>query len=152
MDNHLQPQTAAAIRSLYEQNPDATRLFDWTASLQNDTTETSIDRMVTMLGISRSAVVGLARQLQEAGCGEFIVGRRGSPSRFRWAYSRVSLGQVASGEAEEIEEAYDPIPETEEEDATPQGSERNLTIQGAKVLLARSLGLEPSQIVIEIRA
>ena len=152
MNNHFQPQVVTAIRTLYEQNPDARRLFDWIASLQRDTTETSISRMVVTLGISRNAAVSLARELQDAGCGEFIVGRRGSSSRFKWNCSRVSLGQAASGETDEIEEAYDPIPETEEEDAAPQGSERNLTIQGAKILLAKSLGLEPSQISIEIRA
>ena len=56
---------------------------------------------------------------------------------FRWAYSRVSLGQVAAGETEEIEEAYEPISETEEDDSAPQeGGERHLTIQEAKTLLA----------------
>ena len=152
MNDHLHPQTVTAVRALYEQNPDARRLFDWIASLRQDATATSIDRMVVVLRISRNAAVSLARELQDADCGEFIIGRRGSPSRFKWAYSRVSLGQVASGETEEIEEPYDPISETEEEDAEPQGSARRLTIQAAKILLAESLGLEPSQIGIEIRA
>lgn len=151
--NDFQPEMVSAIRTLYEQNPDARRLFDWTASLQHDATETRIDRMVSKLRIHRSAAVRLARELQDTGCGEFIIGRRGSPSRFRWAYSRVSLGQVAAGETEEIEEAYEPISEAEEDDSTPQeGEERHLTIQEAKTLLAASLGLEPSQISIEIRA
>ena len=152
MNIYLEPQTATAIRELYTNNEDARRLFDWLAALQRDTTETSIDRMVKVLSTPRKSAVSLARQLEQEGCGEFIVGRRGSPSRFRWAYSRVSLGQVASGETEEIEEAYNPIPETDEEDTAPQGSDRSLTIQKAKTLLAKSLGVEPSQIAIEIRA
>ena len=152
MNNHLQPQTVAAIRALYDQDADARRLFDWVASQKNDTTETSIDRLVGKLHISRGAAVRLARKLGSAGCGEFIVGRRRSPSRFKWSYSRVSLGRVASGVTEVIEAPHDPILETEEEEAALEGSKRSLTIQEAKMSLAESLGLEPSQIGIEIRA
>ena len=152
MNNHLQPETVTAIRTLYEQNLDARQLFDWVASLKNDTTETSINRIVGKLHISRGAAVSLARKLGSAGCGKFITGRRGSPSRFKWSYSRVSLGQVASGVTEVIEAPHDPILETEEEDAALEGSKRSLTIQEAKMSLAESLGLEPSQIGIEIRA
>ena len=105
-----------------------------------------------MLGISRKAAVSLAQELKVAGCGEFIVGRRGSPSRFEWFYSRISLGQVAAGKAEEIEEVRDPISEKEEEALGPEGSAQLLTISSAKVLLAKSLGVTPAQIEIQIRA
>lgn len=152
MNNHLQPETVTAIRTLYDQNPDARRLFDWVASLKNDTTETSISRMVGKLHISQGAAVSLARKLESSGCGKFIVGRRGSSSRFKWSYSRVSLGQVASRVAEVIEPSHDPILEAEEEDAVLEASKRSLTIQEAKMSLAESLGLEPGQIGIEIRA
>ena len=153
MNTTLTPDVAMAIRALYDENPHATRLFDWTASLERDADETTVERFMRKLEISRGEAISLARELEEAGCGEFIVGRKGWSSRFRWAYSRVSLGQVASGEAEELEEASDPISEEDEEASEPrEGSERHLTIHEAKIRLAQSLGVEPSQISIEIRA
>lgn len=116
--------------------------------------ETSIDRIVTVVGASRSEAVNLAKKLEEAGCGEFIVGRRGSPSRFSWSHSRISLGRVALGEAEEVEEVCDPIAEDEDviEETSKQPPLAKLTIPEAKALLAASLGLETSQIEINIRA
>ena len=153
MSTTLTPDVAMAIRVLYDKNPHATRLFDWTASLERDAYETTVERLSRKLEISRGRAISLARELEEAGCGDFIVGRKGWSSRFRWAYSRVSLGQVASGEAEELEEASDPISEEDEEASESQeGSERPLTIHEAKIRLAQSLGVEPSQISIEIRA
>ena len=152
MNDRPGPDVTEAIRALYQSSPDAERLFDWTASLGRDAYETTIDRMSEKLQISRGAAISLARQLEDVGCGDFILGRRGSTSRFRWAYSRVSLGRVASGETEELTEASDPISETEEEASEALGSEGHLTIREAKIRLAQSLGVEPSQISIEISA
>lgn len=151
MNDNFQPVIVQAVQNLYDQNPYAKRLFDWTASLQRDAAATTIDRIAQVLEISRKAAVSLAQELGKAGCGEFIVGRRGSPSRFEWSYSRVSLGQVAAGEADEIEAVCDPISEQEEEALGPEGSAEPLTISSAKVLLAKSLGLTPDQIEIQIR-
>lgn len=152
MNDHPSPNVVAAVRAFYQENPDAERLFDWTASLERDASETTIRRMRTKLQMSRGAAISLARGLEAAGCGEFIVGRRGSPSRFRWAYSRVSLGLAASGEIEELTEAYETISETEEEASETLSSERHLTIPEAKERLARTLDVEPHQISIEINA
>ena len=153
MNTTLIPDVAMAIRALYDENPHATLLFDWTASLQRDASETTIERISWKLDISRGEAISLARELEKAGCGEFIVGRKGWSSRFKWAYSRVSLGQVASGETEELEEPSDPISAEDEEASEPQeGSEQHLTIHEAKIRLAQSLGVEPSQISVEIRA
>jgi hypothetical protein len=152
MNDDFQPATVQAVQALYDQNSNAKKLFDWTASLRRDATATTIARIAHVLEISRKAAVSLAQDLEEAGCGEFIVGRRGSLSRFEWSYSRVSLGQVAAGEAEEIEEVCDPISEKEEEALGPEGSAQPLTISSAKVLLAKSLGLTPDQIEIQISA
>ena len=149
MNDRPGPDVVRAIRALYQNNPDATQLFDWTASLERDAYETTIDRISQKLQIARGAAINLARELEAAGCGDFIVGRRGWSSRFRWNFSRVSLGQVASGETDELTEASDPIDETEEE-ASESG--RHLTIHEAKIRLAQSLGVEPSQISIEISA
>ena len=152
MNNNFQPTIVEAVQALYDQNSHAKQLFDWTASLQRDAMATTINRISQVLKIPYKAAVSLAKQLDDAGCGEFIVGRRGSPSRFEWAYSRVSLGQVAAGEAEEIKEVSDPISEKDEEAWGAEGSVQPLTISSAKILLAKSLELTPDQIEIQIRA
>ena len=149
MNDRPGPDVVRAIRDLYQNNPDAVRLFDWTASLERDAYETTIDRISQKLQISRGAAIDLARELEAAGCGSLILGRRGWSSRFRWKYSRVSLGQVASGEADELAEASDLIDEVEEEASEAQ---QHLTIPEAKERLARAMGVEPSQISIDINA
>lgn len=152
MNDDLQPATVQAVQALYDRNSNAKELFDWTASLQRDATATTIDRIAQVLDISRKSAVSLAQDLEEAGCGEFVVGRRGSPSRFEWSYSRVSLGQVAAGEADEIEDVCDPISEKEEEALSSEHSAEPMSISRAKVLLAKSLGVSTDQIEIQIRA
>ncbi len=150
MTDDFQDATVKAVQALYSKNPDARKLFDWTASLQRDAAETSIERFVSVLNISRKAAVDLAKALEDAGCGKFVVGRRGARSRFEWQYSRVSLGQVAAGETEEIEPVSS-NPATDEEDVA-QSEDASMTIASAKTLLARSLGVQPDQIEITVKA
>lgn len=152
MQDDFQPKTVQAIQALYEQSQDAKKLFDWVATLRRDATATTIERMSQRLGMSRSAAVSLAKSLEEAGCGEFVVGRRGSPSRFEWSYSRVSLGQVAAGETDEIEDVSNPISETDEDPSDAGRLDAALTIPKAKLMLAQSLGVTTEQIEIQIRA
>ncbi|SDR39001.1 hypothetical protein SAMN05519103_02585 [Rhizobiales bacterium GAS113] len=146
-----------AIRQLYETNEAARALFDWTAQRERDATSTSIDRISNQLRISRGEAVALSRLLEEANCGEFIVGRRGQKSRFRWNYSCVSLGQAASGESSNLEKADNPIPESEE-DSFDEPSDKfdlthlKLTIAEAKSVLANSLGVSVSNIEIIVKA
>lgn len=150
MNDDFRPGTVEAVQTLYEEDPNAKKMFDWTATLRRDATMTTIDTISRELGISRKASVALARELEDAGCGEFIVGRRGSSSRFKWAHSRVSLGRVAAGETEEIEDVSDPIPE--EEEMSLEETSQPLTIRRAKTLLAEALGVEPGQVEIKICA
>lgn len=149
MNDNLNDAIIGAVRELYGRNPQARQLFDWMADRQKDATATRIDHFVRVLGISRQAAVALAKALEEAGCGEFVVGRRGSPSRFAWGYSRISLGRVAAGETEEVESVSEPLSEDEDE---PVSEETPLTISRAKELLANSLGVKPEQIEIQVRA
>ncbi|WP_444463884.1 hypothetical protein [Rhodobacter capsulatus] len=138
----------AAVRALYASDENAKRFFDWCAEKKRDVTETRVERVMQVIDISRSAAVALARSLEVAGCGEFLVGRRGSPSRFVWSYSRISIGQIAAGEVEELEDVVDPLDEDEEVDVGGQA----LTIRQAKGMLAESLGVSVDQIEIIVRA
>jgi hypothetical protein len=153
MTNDFDPAVVPAIRALRESVPAAKRLFNWMATRGHDATETSLDRMAQKLGISRSEAVALARQLQDAHCGEFVVGRRGQKSRFRWAYSCIGLGHAAAGEQVELVAASDPIAESEEEALDPQpASPLKLTIPQAKAGLAAYFGVSPDNIEITIKA
>jgi hypothetical protein len=147
------------IRELYRTDKLAQRVFDWTAARSRDATSTSVDRICSLLGISRGEAVALARRLADAGCGQFLIGRRGQPSRLRWEYSCISLGQAAAGESEDLEAADHPVPdEDEEKSVVPEGTSMSsvegiskLTINQAKEALAASLGVPITSIEILIR-
>src|SRR5690606_27511620 len=47
------------------------------------------------------------KQLAEANCGEFVVGRKGHSSRFEWGVGLVSVGRVASGQLNQVERLAD---------------------------------------------
>jgi len=142
-----------AVRRLYKTDESAQRLFDLNALRQRDAGSTSLDVISRKLDVSRGDAVALARALEEAGCGEFKVGRRGSRSRFEWAYSCIGLGKVAAGESSQLEKAENP--EEEEEDEVQQegvGQSGGITIATAKAELAKHLGVAVTQIEILIRA
>lgn len=153
MTSNMDESVVKSVRALYKKDEAARELFDQCADRERDASATSIDRMTYKLGISREEAVGLAQRLEEAGCGEFVVGRRGHKSRFVWAYSCISLGQVAAGETTLLEKPDDPLPETDDERETASpGSQSRMTIQEAKRALSDSLGVSESAIEILIRA
>lgn len=141
-----------AIRRLYRADSAAQALFDWTASRTRDATATSLDRLSNKLNLTRGDAVALARSLEKAGCGQFVVGRRGQPSRFEWKYSCISLGQAAAGEDVKLEAAEDPLPEIEEEQLEAAEAASGLTLAQAKIALSKTLGVPVENIEITIRA
>jgi Protein of unknown function DUF262 len=50
----------------------------------------------------RRDIIALFRKLQELGCGQFVEGRRGWPSRFVWSAGLTSVGRAAAGESQPI--------------------------------------------------
>lgn len=150
MNDGFQPETVQAVQALCDVDADAKKLFEWTASLKNDAEETSVERLMSAVGISRISAVTLAKKLETAGCGRFVVGRKGARSRFKWAYSRVSLGKVAARETEEIEPVSTNLATDAEDDAALLDV-KPLTIASAKELLALSLGVRSEQIEITVK-
>jgi hypothetical protein len=150
----MDQKAVKAVRALYKGDEVARRLFDWCAERERDASETSVDRLTHVLGISREEAVGLCQRLAEAGCGLFVVGRRGYKSRFAWGYSCISLGQVAAGETSELEEPENPLPESEEDAVASEASAPapRMNIADAKRALALGLGVPESAIEIHIRA
>ena len=160
MTDDFNDELASKLKELYSMDETARKLFDWTAGRKNDASETTIDRISNKIGVSRGEAVSIAKTLEAVGCGEFVVGRRGSPSRFVWAFSCISLGKAAAGESSQIEAVADAVPD--DEDANEDKAEiqadlthppvTKLTIQEAKRGLAATLGVELSNIEITIKA
>jgi len=101
------------IKELYKRNATARDFLDHAAQRERDRTDTTVDRTITILAdtgrkISRGDAIELFRRLEELGCGQFVIGRRGAPSRFVWAVGIVSVGKAAAGESQVVEV----IPET----------------------------------------
>jgi hypothetical protein len=96
------------LRRLYNSSADFKVALDYFASRERNWRETKINRFRKNLndegkGISRGEAIALFRRLEELGCGNFVVGRRGSESRFRWSVGFIDVGQAAAGETEEID-------------------------------------------------
>ena len=89
------------------------------AKRSRNQTTTSVDRALTNLGnegheFSRSQLLEVFRELESCGCGTFVVGRRGWPSRFDWLTSMVDVGRAAGGATIEIQPLDSSDPETTE--------------------------------------
>jgi len=90
------------LRQLYEQSAVARAFFDLAAKRERDQSETKVDRLLVLLRaagdtFSRHEIVALFRRLQEYGCGQFVEGRRGWPSRFVWGAGMSGVGRAAAG-------------------------------------------------------
>ena len=109
------------LRNLYQNNAIARVFLDEMAGRARNQSETKIDRILVLLQtgnneINRSQIVQLFRQLQEVGCGQFVTGRWGWPSRFVWNVGSLAASRVASGEEQEVEPVMEAGDQTGEVD------------------------------------
>jgi hypothetical protein len=96
------------LRQMYTQSSIAKAFFDHAARRERDQSETKVDRILVLLRVEghefrRREVIDLFRKLQEQGCGQFVEGRRGWPSRFVWSTGLTSVGRAATGGPQAIE-------------------------------------------------
>lgn len=99
---------SASLRKLYAASRSAKAAFDHFAQRQNNSAQTTIDRLQAALrgsgqDVSRRDIVDLFKALDEAGCGDFKIGRRGKPSRFEWSVGLTDVGRSAAGEQIKVE-------------------------------------------------
>jgi hypothetical protein len=95
------------LRQFYEESVVARAFFDHAARRERDQSETKVDRILVRLkaqgqDLSRREIVALFRKLQELGCGQFVEGRHGWPSRFVWSVGMTSVGRAAAGEPQPV--------------------------------------------------
>ena len=96
------------LRQLYMESKVAKAFFDHAARRERDQSETKVDRILVLLRAEghefrRREIIELFRKLQDQGCGQFVEGRRGWPSRFVWSTGITSVGKAASGDLQIIE-------------------------------------------------
>jgi len=111
------------LRQLYQSEPAARAFLDHCAQRQRNQTETTVDRALANLNQNgaafvRADLVRVLKALADLGCGEFITGRRGWPSRFVWGTEMIVVGRVAAGEDQHIQQIEQ---ETDDEGAAPLG-------------------------------
>lgn len=95
--------------------------FEWAASLKVTPRETTYDELQAALKLNRAAARSYAVDIEEAGIGERIFGRRTFKSRIRWKYTLKSVADAARGFRDTLEELSDSnFPATNEaDDASP---------------------------------
>lgn len=106
--NSNQTFSAARLRAKYKESPLAKTALDYFASRSNNSSVTKVDRFQEVLtkldsSTNRRDVVEFLKFLETINCGEFVVGRRKSPSRFKWSVGLVSVGLAASGEVDVVD-------------------------------------------------
>jgi hypothetical protein len=141
----------SGLKALYRENRVAQQMLDHFASRRNDSTATKLDRALTLLagrGIvaSRAQVREVFRELEKLGCGKYVMGRRGWPSRFEWSVGLVSVGQAASGEEVEIEEVTPQAAAEADDDAAGEALEHVFQLRPAlPVTLTLPADLTPTE-------
>jgi hypothetical protein len=143
-------KTVETIRKMYAGDGGARAFFDRAAERTNDVAETSIGIIGRMASVGKYEAIRLCRDLQSAGCGKLIVGRKGYGTRFRWEKSLPVLGKIAKGEDVELQDIAADIKADQEAGTDRPTAPTGLTIAEAKRMLAESHGvsLDKAEIII----
>jgi hypothetical protein len=112
------------LRQLYRDSAVAKAFFDHIAHRERGQSETKVDRVRYLLkgeghDFHRREIIEFFRKLEEQGCGQFVQGRRGWPSRFVWSSGMTSIGRAAAGEQHSVDEISADENGAEYEDAEP---------------------------------
>jgi hypothetical protein len=100
------------LRALYKSNPVAKAGFDYFASRRRGSRVTTVVRLQGVLEgqghrVSYGETKGLLQILADMHCGDYVIGRRGKPSRLVWHVNLMTVGQAASGKTTQIEKVED---------------------------------------------
>jgi hypothetical protein len=96
------------LRRMYSNTDVARAAFDYFAACKNNKRSTTVGRLQQVIQArgtraSYGEVKEYLRELARLGCGRYVIGRRGHPSRMEWGVGLVSLGQAAAGHRLQIE-------------------------------------------------
>jgi hypothetical protein len=91
-----------ALRRHYRQDPGNKALYDYLAERKYSRSAITVDVLAGKTGLGRGQVVAFFKRLEELGCGRFVVGRGGHPSRFAWKVALADVGRAAAGQEVEV--------------------------------------------------
>lgn len=128
MANPVSGVDVSILKKLYASNKTSSIAFEIFKEREKDSKETKLERLEDLIrseggNPSRVDIVSLLKGLQEADCGRFVVGRRGSPSRFEWSVSLRSVGLAATSGCEAVNQIEDDADEQDGDDAFADDSE-----------------------------
>ncbi|TGL55688.1 hypothetical protein EHQ61_00050 [Leptospira wolffii] len=100
------------LKDMYRKSESFRKIFDHFASRINNSAVTKMNRFLYVLNspnhfVDRSEAISFFRELESAGFGEYVEGRKGWPSRFEWTSQLVEVGKAASGELEDVNQVND---------------------------------------------
>jgi len=106
------------LKDLYDSDSVARQFLEHLASRKRNQSETSVERALQILkkdghDVVRQQIVTVFRALENCGCGQFVSGRRGWPSRFVWSTAMIGVGRAAAGEQPDVEAFLEGTTETE---------------------------------------
>ena len=78
------------------------QFFEWLATQPHNRLEVIIDEFLAHLSIERPNLIVFLRQLNSIGVGQLLIGRRGSLSRFKFAFQMISVGKAALGTSDKL--------------------------------------------------
>jgi hypothetical protein len=96
------------LREVCRSSEDAIILFEYFAKRRYNTSETKTNALLRAIrkegnDVRKPLVIDIFRKLENLGCGQYVEGRRGRPSRFRWAVTLTSVGKAATGRAATVD-------------------------------------------------
>src|SRR5438034_8550195 len=91
------------LKAAYAHDPVVRSVCDHMAAREKNQHETKLHRMVKHLAndghdLKRSELIAAFRSLEGAGCGQYVEGRHGWPSRFVWEVKSLHVSAAAKGQ------------------------------------------------------
>ena len=143
------------LQVLYKRGEGRREFFDMLATYTYQRRELAVERAVENTGLAHETIITIFKDLEKAGVGRFIIGRRSKKTRIQWYFSPMSIGETAQGRDTSLAALSEDQKIAEESENEQSGDENELPgyaelLDAAKLALARELRLDPNRIDIQI--
>lgn len=101
MNKNISKPLQSSLKKLYSTSPSAKGLFDRLGDLKKDVRQTTVDNAVRFAKCRPREMRELFKDLEDLELGRYVVGRRGSVTRFEWDYRTRTVAAAAKGEGPE---------------------------------------------------
>lgn len=145
MPDVIPDQVIKSVKVLCSKSIFIEKFFEDFSVMKKNVITTTVDSLVSNHQMSRTEAIDTLKRIADTNCGEYKIGRRGKKTRLDWKYSTKNLGLGLIQTGSQLNQALI-VSEEGREDEVPE-----LTISNAKKLLAKSLGIKPEQVEIQIK-